>query len=151
MGRTVYKLAERLMPRMNGRSCNHFRTCGSLPSALRVFQQALTVESNSWTIPLVLRLPSSENVSARYCWNGSILVASFSHIVWSVTVDRSRESCYVVRRACVAVQRMCRPAFAQVSLLTRFLTAQASLLTRFLTLRAPDWNRADRFIIQLNG
>ena len=81
MGRMVYKLAEQLIPRMNGRSCNHFCTCGSSPSTVRVFQQALTVESNSWTTPLVLRLPSSGNVSARYCWNGSILVASFSHIV----------------------------------------------------------------------
>ena len=38
-GQTVYKLAERLVPRMNGRSCNHFHTRGSLPSAIRVFQQ----------------------------------------------------------------------------------------------------------------
>jgi len=36
-GRTVYKLAEQLIPRTNGRSCNYFRTCGSLPSAVRVF------------------------------------------------------------------------------------------------------------------
>jgi len=53
-------------------SRNYFCTCGSLPSAARVFQQALTVESNPWTTPLVLRLPSSANFSAGYCWNGCI-------------------------------------------------------------------------------
>ena len=69
-GRTVYKQAEQLIPRANGRSCNHFRTCGSLPSAVMVFQQVLTVESNLSTTPLVLHLPSLGNVSAEMapCW-----------------------------------------------------------------------------------
>jgi len=55
----VYKLAEWLIPRTNGRSCtssyiasillshSHFCMRGNLQSAVRVFQQALTVESNS--------------------------------------------------------------------------------------------------------
>ena len=89
-----YKLAERLIPRMNGTSCNHFRMCGSLPSAVRVFQQTLTVESNSWTTPLVLHLPSLGNISARYCWNGSMLIASGSFSDWSVTTDRPRGPWY---------------------------------------------------------
>jgi len=49
----LYKLAEWVIPRTNGRSCNYFRMCGSLPSAVRVFQQLLTVEFNLWTTPLV--------------------------------------------------------------------------------------------------
>jgi len=81
-------------------SCNHYCTCGSLPSAVRVFQQALTVESNSWTTPLVLRLLSSGNYSASYCWNHSMLIVYDRFILarfynrtregdWSVTVDPS--------------------------------------------------------------
>jgi len=89
--RTIYKLAEWLIPRTNGGSYNHFRTCGSLPSAVRVFQQALTVESNSqWTTPLVLCLPSSGNVSARYCWNGSMLIV-FGSFILARFYDCTRE------------------------------------------------------------
>ena len=111
-----YKLAERLIPRMNGTSCNHFRMCGSLPSAVRVFQQTLTVESNSWTTPLVLHLPSLGNISARYCWNGSMLIASGRFILaclynrtregdWSVTIDRPRGHwCYYITSRPLHVQ-----------------------------------------------
>jgi len=50
-GRTVYKLAEQLIPRTNGRNSNHFHTCGSLPSAVvpwgsfnKRWQSSLTCE-----------------------------------------------------------------------------------------------------------
>ena len=116
---------------MNGRSCtfvykqltrslvsrNHFHTCGSLPSTVRVFQQVMTVESNSWTTLLVLRFLSSGNFSVRYCWNGSMLIVSGTcsfilarfHVSytwgdWPVTVDPS-----VLSHP--ALQHMCKPAF----------------------------------------
>ena len=122
--------------------------CGSLPSAVRVFVfQVLTVKSNSWTTPLVLCLPSSGNVSERYCWNGSMLIASGSLSDWSVTVDRPWGGpwCYYNKlssaRACLLSDR--------AGLLTRFLTVQAGLLTRSLTLTVfksgrPVYNPVER-------
>jgi len=101
---------------------------------LRVFVfQALTVESNSWTTPLVLRLLSSGNVSERYCWNGSMLIASGSLSNWSVTVDRPWGPwCYCNKPSSARAGLLSDRA----GLLTRFLTVQAGLLTHFLTVQA---------------
>jgi len=120
-GRTVYKLAERLIPRTKGRSCNHFRTCGSLPSTVRVFQQTLTVESNSWNTPLVLRLPSLGNVSARYCWNGSMLIASgsFNIIIHVKAIDQ--QSLTTLKGFSFSLVLISSPAHVQA----RFMTALA--------------------------
>ena len=149
-GRTVQKLAERLISRMNGRSYNHFRTCGSLLSTVRVFQQALTVESDSWITPLVLLLLSLGNVSARYCWNGSMLIVSGSFILacfynctcesdWSVPIDCSQGPCSLVLLISHPAHVQARFLTVPAGLLPCFLTAQADLLTRFLTLHTPDW------------
>ena len=142
-GWTVQKLAERIIPRMNGRNCSHFRMCGTLPSGVRVFQQALTVESNLWTTLLVLHLPSLGNVSARYCWNGSMLIVSGSFILASfiivhVNVDHPRGPC------------SSHPVHVQA----RFLMTWQCRLIDSLSDSACPWpviNRADQFIIQLNG
>ena len=106
-----------------------------LTKRLRVFVfQVLTVKSNSWTTRLVLRLPSSGNVSERYCWNGSMLIASGSLSDWSVTVDRPRGPwCYY------------KPSSARAGP----LSDHAGLLTRSLTLTVfksgrPVYNPVER-------
>ena len=133
-GQTVYKLAERLVPRMNGRSCNHFHTRGSLPSAIRVFQQRwqsnLTPEPHRLYYVCCLWAP---------CW--LYLVASFSHVFiiihvkvidWSVTADwPSIEGLGTVLKS--------HPVHVQASFLTAPAYWPTFWLSRFLTLRTPDW------------
>ena len=146
MGWMVYKLAEQLIPRMNGRSCNHFRMCGSLPSTVRVFQQALTVESNSWTTLLVLRLPCSGNFLARYCWNGSMLTVSSSFILARL-YNCTREGDWLISDHWPL---SAKPSSTGAGPLSNC----AGQLIDPLSDSVRPWrglNRADRFIIRLNG
>ena len=135
-------------------SCNHYCTCGSLPSAVRVFQQALTVEFNSWTTPLVLHLLSWGNYSARYCWNRSMLIVSGGFILarfynrtregdWSVTVDPSVLSHPV----------HARPTFWPPQLTELLSNCAGRLIDPLSDSASPRLvlNRADQFIIRLNS
>ena len=106
-----------LVPRTDGRSCNHFHTCGSLPSAVRVFQQALTVESNSWTTPLVLHLPSLVNVLARHCWNGSMLIV-FGNFILTCFYNRTREGDWSVTVVMTLESLGAKPSIARAGLLS---------------------------------
>jgi len=146
--------------KFNGRSSNHFRMCDSLLSTVRVFQQALTVESNSWTTPLVLRLLPSGNVSARYCWNGSMLIVSGSFILacfynrtresnWSVPIDCPQGPCSLVLLISHAGPLSDRAGW----LITRLSNCTGRLIDPLSDSAhsRPVLNQADQFIIQLNG
>ena len=141
-GQTVYKLAERLIPRTNGRSCNYFRTCGSLPSAWgslsfnKRWQSSLTREPHR--LYYVFRLRETfrrDTAEMAPCWLH--LVASAID-QWPLTALEGLGAIIISR-----------PVHVQA----RFLTWPRRLIDPLSDSACPRpvLNRANRFIIRLNG
>jgi len=114
-------------------------------------KRCMTVESNSWTTLLVLRLPSSGNVSARYCWNGSMLIV-FGSFILARFYNRSREGDWSV-----ALQPWCVRAKPSMIYDPAFSAHAGPLSNRIGRLidplsdsacHRPVLNRADQFIIR---